>query len=96
MIRMIARKYWVPAALVAIFIASAVASNFVTADMICGSGDDSTECQYHHFCMCGKNIWGILVMLPVLSLLGLAAWLMVSLSLWLFGKFQKMKRKTKS
>ena len=89
---MIAKKYWIPLALVAIFLASVAASFFVTTEMYCSGGDDSSECQYHHFCMCGHNIWGVLMTLPVFSLLGLALWLVVFLALWMFGKFKKAKK----
>ncbi|MCX6771001.1 MAG: hypothetical protein NTX79_03015 [Candidatus Micrarchaeota archaeon] len=89
---MIDRKYWIPVALVAIFLASVIASHFVTDEMLCGSGDDSAECQYHHFCLCGNNIWGVLITMPALSILGLVLWLIVFLALWLFGKFKKRKK----
>jgi uncharacterized membrane protein len=88
---MIAKKYWIPAALIAIFLVSVVASHFVTTEIFCSGGDDSTECKYHHFCMCGNNIWGVVVAMPILALLGLALWLVVFLALWLFGKFKKKK-----
>lgn len=89
---MIAKKYWIPSALIVIFVASIVASHFVTDEMLCGSGDDSTECQYHHFCMCGNNIWGVVVAMPILALLGLALWAVVFAALWLFDKFKKRKK----
>ncbi|MFA6907968.1 MAG: hypothetical protein WC263_04015 [Candidatus Micrarchaeia archaeon] len=89
---MIAKKYWIPVALVAIFVVSLIAGHFVTYEMLCGSGDDSTECQYHHFCMCGNNMWGVLITMPALSIIGLVLWLVVFLALLLFDKFKKRKK----
>ena len=87
---MIAKKYWIPAALVAIFVVFLIINFIVPVEWFC---DDGTyDCHYHGNCFCGTGFWGWVAMVPFFSGMMLALWLVVFLALLLFDKFKKRKK----
>ena len=92
---MIAKKYWIPVALVVIFVVSLVINFIVPMEWFCNDG--TYDCLHYHSCWCASTgVFGWLALAPSLSILGFVLWLVVFVALWLFGKFQKRKKKTKS
>jgi|GEM_PF-5735973 len=87
---MIAKKYWIPVALIVILISSLAITPYLPLELMCDT--NNTEYKYHGVCMYGSGPGGLLLIAPVWCFIGLIIWSLIYSANWLFNKSKKRKK----